>query len=356
LELSDDSVQSLAVEYERTQRGGKKIWIQVGTVIVAVAIIVGAVLRDKETLAQALAIPWTSVIAILVLLLLYFTLYAYRFVLLIDKHCGCRIGLLTWIRMLVVVRFLNAAVPQMGTVYRAITLKRDFGVSYRDYISANLFFIWTDTIINFAIALAMIAVSGTSVALWGYSGLSLMAIALVTTTAMPFLAQLLFSISPTRPRFVDKLTLVVKDFVEGARDPVYMLVSFAIAFLSFMLMAAVFKILLAVVEVDVSFATLALFNALYRLTFHVSITPGNIGIRELAYGLLCAEANIGMSKGVLVSSELRVFLALSLVILAILAASREIREAWMIAKGVVRRGGRSDSMRPPIQSVLERKP
>lgn len=354
MESSNDSIQSLAVEYERARIRGKKLWIQVGTVIVALAIIIGAVLRDRETLAQALSIPWTSVITILVLLLLYFTLYAYRFVLLIDKHCGCRISLLTWIRMLVVVRFLNAACPQMGTVYRAITLKRDFGVSYTDYISANLFFIWTDTIINFAIAMSMMAVSGTAVALWGYSGLSLMTIALVATTATPFLAQLLMSSFSTRPMFVDKLTRVIKDFVEGARDPMYMLVSFVIAFLSFILMAAVFKILLAVVDVDVSFATLALFNALYRLTFHVSITPGNIGIRELAYGVLCAEANIGMSKGVLVSSELRVFLALSLVLLAILAASREMREAWRIAKGVVRWGARRDSMRVPLQSALEK--
>jgi hypothetical protein len=74
------------------------------------------------------------------------------------------------------------------------------------------------------------------------------------------------------------------------------------------------------------------FYALYRLTFHVNITPGNIGIRELAYGLLCAQADVGMSKGILVSAELRILSTVVLLVLGVLLAWRDLQQAWLAVR------------------------
>jgi hypothetical protein len=55
--------------------------------------VVIAIVRDRDALYQALELPLTDGLIILGLLVGYFVLYAQRFVLLIEKHCRCRLGL-----------------------------------------------------------------------------------------------------------------------------------------------------------------------------------------------------------------------------------------------------------------------
>jgi uncharacterized membrane protein YbhN (UPF0104 family) len=270
-------------------------WSLLGISLFAV---IYALVHEQETLRQALLISPSRLVLIGALLVLYFFIYSYRFVILIEKHCNCRIGLLPWLRMLIVVRFMNNTVPQMGTIYRGVHLKRDFGVSYTDYISANLFFILTDTLSNFAVAAILLVATGNQLSFGGIHASLWLSAGLLGLVALPYLVSYaLFR-------------------------------STVLALLSFITMAWVFHVLLQAVDVELPFATLAVFYALYRLTFHVSITPGNIGIREIAYGLLCAQADVGMSKGILVSAELRILSMVVLLVLGIVLAWRDLKQAW----------------------------
>ena len=291
-----------------------------------------ALAHERETLQQALLMSPSRLALITALLIIYFLIYSYRFVILIEKHCNCRIGLLPWLRMLIVVRFMNNTVPQMGTIYRGVHLKRDFGVSYTDYISANLFFILTDTMFNFAIAAILLFATGNTLSFVGIHASVWLSAAFLGLVTLPYLISYALSHFSSMQRspgkIVKGLSEVAREITASVRDVRYMMYSNILAIASFMTMAWVFHVLLQAVEVDLPFATLAVFYALYRLTFHVSITPGNIGIRELAYGLLCAQADVGMSKGILVSAELRILTMVVLLILGLLFAWRDLLKGW----------------------------
>ena len=296
-------------------------WTLLGASLIAV---IYALAHERETLRQAFLIA---------LLVVYFLIYSYRFVILIEKHCDCRIGLLPWLRMLIVVRFMNNTVPQMGTVYRGVHLKKDFGVSYTDYISANLFFILTDTVFNFVIAAVLLVVTGNPLSFGGIHASLWLSTGSIAFLALPYLVSYILShvrAAQQKPsKIIRGLSEVAREITASVRDIRYMLLSNILALASFVTMACVFHLLLQAVEVDLPFGTLAVFYALYRLTFHVNITPGNIGIRELAYGLLCAQADVGMSKGILVSAELRILSMVVLLVLGVLLAWRDLQQAWL---------------------------
>jgi uncharacterized membrane protein YbhN (UPF0104 family) len=287
--------------------------------------------RERGTLQQALQISPSQLVLIIALLAIYLVIYSYRFLILIEKHCDCRIGLLPWIRMLIVVRLMNNTVPQLGTVYRGVHLKKDFGVSYTDYISANVFFVISDTVFNFAVAALLLMATGNPLSFWGIHASLWLTLALIGLLAAPYIASYIFdrfSFKKVPSKIVQSLSAVARDITQSLRDSRYMLYSNILALSSFVTMALVFHILLQAVSVDLPFATLAVFYALYRVTFHVTITPGNIGIRELAYGLLCAQADVGMSKGILVSAEVRILALLVLLIMGLCLGWRDLRDAW----------------------------
>ena len=300
---------------------------------VSLLVVIYALAHEREILRQAMLISPSRLTLIIALLVIYFLIYSYRFVILIEKHCDCRIGLLPWLRMLIVVRFMNNTVPQMGTVYRGVHLKKDFGVSYTDYISANLFFILTDTVFNFAIAALLLLATGNTLSFGGIHASLWLSAGFIALLALPYLVSYVLSYvraAQQKPnKIVRVLSEVAHEITVSVRDIRYMLLSNLLALASFMTMAWVFHLLLQAVEVDLPFGTLAVFYALYRLTFHINITPGNIGIRELAYGLLCAQADVGMSKGILVSAELRVLSMTVLLVLGVLLAWRDLRDAWI---------------------------
>jgi hypothetical protein len=304
-------------------------WALLGTSLFA---IVYAIANERETLRQAFLIAPSRLALIIALLVVYFLIYSYRFVILIEKHCDCRIGLIPWLRMLIVVRFMNNTVPQMGTVYRGVHLKKDFGISYTDYISANLFFILTDTVFNFAIAAVLLIATSNNLSFAGVHASLWLSGAFLGLLSLPYLIAYALSHTnvalKTSNKIVRGLSEVAKEIRSSVKDVRYMLLSNLLALASFVTMAWVFHLLLQAVEVDLPFGTLAVFYALYRLTFHVNITPGNIGIRELAYGLLCAQADVGMSKGILVSAELRILSIIVLLVLGVLLAWRDLHQAW----------------------------
>jgi uncharacterized membrane protein YbhN (UPF0104 family) len=216
----------------------------------------------------------------------------------------------------------------MGSVYRGVTLKRDYGVSYTDFISANVFFIWTDTLFNFLLAIILVVAVGAQLELFGMPVEYFLLLAFIAVLISPFVASAALAKMPQSSKLLKKLAQVNQQLLVGLKDPSYMLGTTALALISFALMGTVFKLLLVALEVDVSISTLAVFYALYRLTFHVNLTPGNIGVRELAYGLLCAEAHIGMSKGLLISTELRILSILVLLIIGTAVSGKEVASTW----------------------------
>jgi hypothetical protein len=337
MNAEQDQLTPDSLSPKRCRRTTKIKLFQRFIAIISVCFVVFSLIKDRTILEQAKNIPRRDVGLILALLTIYFILHAQRFVLLVEQHCRCRIPLLDWIRMLLVMRFMNNVVPQTGSIYRGITLKRDYGISYTDFIAANIFFIWTDTILNFVIALLFFILGTSQLEIFRTSALNILILGIIILIAAPFAARAFIRklSSPSHPEFHRKLVQIVDELFRGIKQPRYIAVTTSIALISFLLMTEIFRILLGAIGAEIDLATLGVFYALYRLTFHINITPGNLGIREIAYGLLCAGAQIGMSKGLLISAELRILSVIMLTMVAIAVAGREMKEAW---RGV--RGGR----------------
>jgi hypothetical protein len=335
MNAEQDQLTPDSLSPKSSQRSTLIKFVQRFLAIISVCFVIFSLIKDRTILEQAKNIPRRDVGLILALLTIYFILHAQRFVLLIEQHCRCRIPLLDWIRMLLVMRFMNNVVPQTGSIYRGITLKRDYGISYTDFIAANIFFIWTDTILNFFIALIFFILGTSQLEVFRTSAVNILILGIIILIAAPFTARALIKRISSPSKFLNKLGQIVDELFRGIKQPRYIAITTSIALVSFLLMTEIFQILLAAIGAEIDLATLGVFYALYRLTFHINITPGNLGIREIAYGLLCAGAQIGMAKGLLISAELRILSVIMLTMVAVAVASRELKEAW---RGV--RGGR----------------
>jgi uncharacterized membrane protein YbhN (UPF0104 family) len=328
MNAEQDQLTPDSLSPKSSQRSTLIKFVQRFLAIISVCFVIFSLIKDRTILEQAKNIPRRDVGLTLALLTIYFILHAQRFVLLIEQHCRCRIPLLDWIRMLLVMRFMNNVVPQTGSIYRGITLKRDYGISYTDFIAANIFFIWTDTILNFFIALLFFILGTSQLEIFRTSAVNILILGIITLIAAPFTARALIKRISSPSKFLNKLGQIVDELFRGIKQPRYIAVTTFIALISFLLMTEIFQILLGAIGAEIDLATLGVFYALYRLTFHINITPGNLGIREIAYGLLCAGAQIGMAKGLLISAELRILSVIMLIMVALAVASRELKEAW----------------------------
>ena len=92
---------------------------------------------------------------------------------------------------------------------------------------------------------------------------------------------------------------------------------FLLSLIIFFLMSLVFKMLFLSVGIRIDISGLALFYTLYRITMYVNIIPGNLGLRELMYGVLGEQLNAGMLESMIVSILLRIFSYIALFTIAI---------------------------------------
>jgi len=56
----------------------------------------------------------------------------------------------------------------------------------------------------------------------------------------------------------------------------------------------------------IHWTNLALFLAFYNMSLYLTITPGNIGVREIIFGALASALGVGMAEGIIASAVHRV--------------------------------------------------
>ena len=87
---------------------------------------------------------------------------------------------------------------------------------------------------------------------------------------------------------------------------VYMLKVVLSGVVLFFLICVLFYIYFSSLSINVDLPTLVVFYALFNLSIFVTITPGNLGVREIACGFISEQMRIGMAQGILVSTLVRV--------------------------------------------------
>jgi hypothetical protein len=230
--------------------------------------------------------------------------------LVLEKCSEKKIPYLQFFRIFIFGLTINKIFPQSGNIYRSITLKNRFGIAYTSYISAYSSFAWLDSWQNMIIAIAILALNQSSFQLWGVNAIFLLSALAVIIVCAPFLFYILstgFKKLYDRPFWIhSKLAEVLYTILSNLRDLNFLFKISLMGILVFTTTCGLFFLCFETIDIHLPPSQLALFYALYKITAITNITPGNFGIRELAYGILSEQLQLTMADGVFVSVIIRI--------------------------------------------------
>jgi uncharacterized protein (TIRG00374 family) len=233
-----------------------------------------------------------------------------RYQIILEKVAERSIAFRPWFRIFAIGRFLNTLIPQSGILYRSIALKEEFGISYTGFIAAFASFAWLDVILSFSIALMVLLLTSPS----SIPDLAVLRAAVSLILIVLIITPSLFLILSSRIPFTSskllwaksKMEEVLKLTLSSVKDYRYLVSSFALGFASFIQVCMVFYLCFSALSYSSTLVGAVVFCSMYRLSSYVQITPGNLGIQELAFALVAAFTGISFVQAVIVSAILRV--------------------------------------------------
>lgn len=266
--------------------------------------------KNTEKLRLVLNLHPLILVGLACLFVLGHSLYSYRFKIVLEKCSGGSIPFWPWFKMVMLGRFLSTFAPQAGNIYRGVCLKKNYQVSYTRYASSFFSFTWMDTCINMIYTVAIVLVVKPDLRIANFKALDFLVPLTTAIAVTPILLVFVFRLIKFRSRFLSwlhaKLSEMLTVSVSNLRDGVYMLKLVLTGIIAFINSIAMFYLCFLSLDMPASLPTLALFYVILRLSNHVIITPGNLGIRELAYGILSEQMYIGQAEGILISAIIRV--------------------------------------------------
>jgi len=290
--------------------------------VLALLLATGAlVLRGGDDLALLRTLDLAATLALIAMQGLYLAIQSGRFHVVLVQLAERPVGFWPWLRLFVIGRFLNLFVPQAGNVYRGLELKRRFAISYTRFFAAFVNAPWLAMVLNFALgALAVAALHGdarvAAVPLW-----LALAAASLAAAAGPFLVAALLPLVPRRFAWAGWLHGRLREMLDvtlsSLREPGYLLRVLAWTLAAFVQAVAMLWLTFAALGASAGLGEAVAFYVLLQLTTYVAITPGNLGVQELAFAGLASGMGASAVDGVLVSGLTRVTGVVALVLLAL---------------------------------------
>ncbi len=283
---------------------------RLGAAIACLAYIVIFLFRNREDIELVFNLRPLIIFALFALSVFGHILQAYRFKIVFEKCSSLNLPFFPWFRIFTLGRFLNTVFPQAGNIYRSVRLKQDYSVSYTSYISSFASFSWMDTCLNFTFALAIVLATNADLRIGNFRVWQILAVLIVLAAAAPVLADFVFRSTKFRNRTLSwvhsKLSEVLATSLRSIGDGVYILKIILTGAAVFAYAVVAFYLCFLSLNVRINLPTLALFYVILKLNNYIIVTPGNLGVLELAYGLLSEQMGFGMAQGVLASVIMRI--------------------------------------------------
>jgi uncharacterized protein (TIRG00374 family) len=233
-----------------------------------------------------------------------------RIKIVIEKCARLKLPVFGWFRIFMLGRFLNTVIPQMGNIYRCVVLKQDHNLSYTSYISSFASFAWVDTALNLIFALITILAAGSTIRMAGLPAWQVVSALIGLVIAGPIVAEFIFGLIKVKNKSLawihSKLSTVLTTSVNTLRDGIYLSSITITTIVSFIIAVAEFYVCFLGLGLSVDLTTLILFFAILKICDVIVITPGNLGVREIAFGLITQQTGLGMTEGILVSVVMRI--------------------------------------------------
>jgi len=296
--------------------------------VICLAYIVNFFCKNTEELKKLSLFQPIILVYIILLQLIYHTLNGMKFKIVLEKCSNKKVKFLPWMKIFILGRFLNTVIPQSGNIYRGITLKKQFDVSYTRYISGYSSFAWMEIFVNLFIAALAIFLINPGFRIGSLSAWKTLIFLSLISLAFPILIELIFNKITFKNQNLNwlhsKLAEVITVSVSNLKDPVYMLKIVLFTIIIFARTCLAFYLYFKVFNLDVSLPALLVFCSLFKISAFIIITPSNIGIQELAYGFLCEKMEIGAAQGILVSALIRVVSVSVIIILGIALGGKDL--------------------------------
>ena len=273
-------------------------------------------------------LPLLNLVGLLGLTLLGYLIYSYRFQIILKKCSGCSVPFYQLLKIVVLGRFLSLFAPQAGNIYRSIRLKKNYRISYTRYASSFFSFTWMDTCLNLAIAFIVTLIVQPDLRISGLKVMHVLLLLMLIIMAVPILLEIFFRLTRLRNRTLawmhGRLSEMLTVSVGSLRDCRYISKIILTGGISFIHALMTFYLFFITLQVQINLPALALYYIVLRLSNNIIITPGNIGVREIAYGILSEQIHIGMAQGILISLFMRVIGTLILITLGLFFGGSEL--------------------------------
>jgi uncharacterized membrane protein YbhN (UPF0104 family) len=293
-------------------------WLAFAAAILATVALLVVRGEDLRTVA---ALRPAYLAAFLALQVVYLAVQSARFHVVLVRFAERAVGFWPWTRLFVLGRFLNLFVPQAGNVYRAVELRRRFDVRVQSFLVAFVNAPWLAMILNFAFGAAFVGLLAPGATVAGWPLWALLIAATLATSLAPVVALLMLPLFPERVRWAAWLRARLAEMVgvtlQSVREPRYLARVTWWTLLAFVQASAMLWVGFVALGLPVGVAEAIAFYVLLQLATYVQVTPGNLGLQELAFAALSAGFGATVADGVLVSTIVRITGVIALVATAL---------------------------------------
>lgn len=294
-------------------------WLRWGLALVLVTLTVRLLADNPAPFREVAKVQASKLVTMILLMAFNQWLTSSRFQL-VMKHCGnVSLSTVRWFQLTSVGQFLNLFVPQLGHVYRGVVLHRDAGLPYAAYTAGMFAFFWFELVVGVAFAVLVISSHNLRFHLAGVYVLPMLCLALVGLLAIPLLCKIIKNQAHRLGRIVMLETLC--ESLTRAYEALYtpiVITRFVLLNLAVVVeQVAILWLAFDTVGSPPDIGHLMLFQVLLKLSGLVMITPGNLGLTELAYGALAGASATGVEHGIAAALLMRTLGTIVLVTLGL---------------------------------------
>ena len=217
-------------------------------------------------------------------------------------------------------QMISFILPHFGTLYKAYKLK-NFNLSYKDFIGINLFLTWFYLFFFVIFYSFEILIFGYEI-LKNYNIILFLAGIFFSTTllSIPFFYQKFFKIKFKNillSKIYNAITYVVILPISLKNYQFYKFLSLC-GLLGHLLSFIVIYLLFLTIGIDLKFSVIVIFFIVNSFLDQVPITPKNLAISELIFGIVSQNIGLTFEFGVVIKLLLRLFFFINLVTLTLI--------------------------------------
>lgn len=285
--------------------------VRIAIMAVCFAFIVHYFMTHKNELKLFLNIQPHQVFLMCIVYLPILLCVALKNFIILYKFDLKKISFWDWFKVEILSRFLNLHVQQGSNLYRSIFLKRNYQFPYTRFIGMASTITWLEIIFLLGIAVALIIHAYPNWAVFGMPVFYLGGLGILFIIGLPYCARFVLTKFHSRNKTVawvsQKFNVVLEHMSECSRDRGFLFQQLGLSLIIFALTVVIINIAFSVVDIKPSLATLVIFTVYTQLNGLINITPANLGISELVYGLISKQMGFALGQGIVAYGLIRIF-------------------------------------------------